>query len=81
MKEDEEGCNVSLRGLCPLRTQATASEATLMCLLSARTLFFKKEREKTPDITIGQLLDKLVAYCSDQVSGESHNVCLLIAFI
>ena len=70
MKEDEEGCNVSLRGLCPLRTQATASEATLMCLLSARTLFFKKERENKPDITIGQLLDKLVAYCSDQVSGK-----------
>ena len=41
-----------------------------MCLLSARTLFFKKEREKKPDLTTGQLLDKLVAYCSDQVSGK-----------
>ena len=42
-----------------------------MCLLSARTLFFKKEREKNEDITIGQLVDKLVAYCSDQVREEA----------
>ena len=42
-----------------------------MCLLSARTLFLKKEREKNEDITIGQLVDKLVAYCSDQVREEA----------
>ena len=42
-----------------------------MCLLSARTLLFKKEREKNEDITIGQLVDKLVAYCSDQVREEA----------
>jgi glutamate/tyrosine decarboxylase-like PLP-dependent enzyme len=34
--------------------QSIASEATLMCLLSARTLLFKREKEKNPDLTMGQ---------------------------
>nr|KAG5692735.1 hypothetical protein BaRGS_033846 [Batillaria attramentaria] len=57
--------------------QGTASEATLMCLLSARTLFFKKEREKNPDVTMGQLVDRLVAYCSDQAHSSVERAGLI----
>ncbi|PVD22245.1 hypothetical protein C0Q70_18053 [Pomacea canaliculata] len=57
--------------------QGTASEATLMCLLSARTLFFKKEQKKNPDYTLGQLVDKLVAYCSDQAHSSVERAGLI----
>ncbi|KAL8612127.1 hypothetical protein ACOMHN_021940 [Nucella lapillus] len=57
--------------------QGTASEATLMCLLSARTLFFKKEREKNAELTMGQLVDSLVAYCSDQAHSSVERAGLI----
>ncbi|XP_076454706.1 aromatic-L-amino-acid decarboxylase-like [Babylonia areolata] len=57
--------------------QGTASEATLMCLLSARTLFFKKEREKNPELTMGQLVDSLVAYSSDQAHSSVERAGLI----
>ncbi|XP_076455371.1 aromatic-L-amino-acid decarboxylase-like isoform X2 [Babylonia areolata] len=57
--------------------QSSASEATLMCLLSARTLFFKKEREKNPELTMGQLVDSLVAYSSDQAHSSVERAGLI----
>lgn len=46
--------------------QGTASECVLTCLMAARTMFFKKEHEKNPDVTMGQVIDRLVVYTSDQ---------------
>ncbi|XP_013088909.1 aromatic-L-amino-acid decarboxylase-like isoform X2 [Biomphalaria glabrata] len=49
--------------------QGTASEATLVALLSARTNVIKTVKADNPDLTTGQILDKLIAYTSE----ESHS--------
>ncbi|XP_064615978.1 aromatic-L-amino-acid decarboxylase-like [Liolophura sinensis] len=46
--------------------QGTASEATLVALLSARTHTLHQLRDRHPGIDDGSRLAKLVAYCSDQ---------------
>ncbi|KAH9500702.1 hypothetical protein Btru_076310 [Bulinus truncatus] len=48
--------------------QGTASEATVVALLSARTTIINKLKKDNPDLSVGQILDKLVAYTSE----ESH---------
>ncbi|XP_076436436.1 aromatic-L-amino-acid decarboxylase-like isoform X2 [Babylonia areolata] len=45
---------------------ANASGAILTCLLAARTLTFRTQQRTQPDVTLGQVTDRLVAYCSDQ---------------
>ncbi|XP_076436434.1 aromatic-L-amino-acid decarboxylase-like isoform X1 [Babylonia areolata] len=46
--------------------EANASGAILTCLLAARTLTFRTQQRTQPDVTLGQVTDRLVAYCSDQ---------------
>ena len=47
--------------------QGTASEATLVGLLAARSSITSKLKENDPTIETASILDKLVAYTSDQV--------------
>ncbi len=47
--------------------QGTASEATLVGLLAARSRMSARLKEENPNLNIASVLDKLVAYTSDQV--------------
>lgn len=47
--------------------QTTASEATLVCLLAARTRAIRDVQENDPDRLATEINSRLVAYCSDQV--------------
>ena len=47
--------------------QTTASEATLVCLLAARTRAIKDIQQNEPDSLPAEINSRLVAYCSDQV--------------
>lgn len=47
--------------------QTTASEATLVCLLAARTRAIRDVQENDPDRLPTEINSRLVAYCSDQV--------------
>ena len=48
--------------------QTTASEATLVCLLAARTRAIRDVQETDPELLPAEINSRLVAYCSDQVS-------------
>lgn len=47
--------------------QTTASEATLVCLLAARTRAIRDVQENDPERMATEINSRLVAYCSDQV--------------
>lgn len=47
--------------------QTTASEATLVCLLAARTRAIQDIQQNEPDLSTATINSRLVAYCSDQV--------------
>jgi len=47
--------------------QTTASEATLVCLLAARTRAIRDVQENDPECLATEINSRLVAYCSDQV--------------
>ena len=49
------------------RLQTTASEATFVALLAARTEVIKRQLAIDPDTDIADINSRLVAYCSDQV--------------
>ncbi|GFO16797.1 Aromatic-l-amino-acid decarboxylase [Plakobranchus ocellatus] len=46
--------------------QSSSSESGLMALLCARTQIIAKLREDNSELTKGQIIDKLVAYCSEE---------------
>ncbi|XP_076436564.1 aromatic-L-amino-acid decarboxylase-like [Babylonia areolata] len=50
--------------------EANASGAILTCLLAARTLTFRTQQRTQPDVTLGHVMDRLVAYCSDQAHSS-----------
>lgn len=50
-----------------LRAQTTASEATFVALLAARSEAIKKYRAMDPDLDAAEINARLVGYCSDQV--------------
>ncbi|KAL5011602.1 hypothetical protein ScPMuIL_010153 [Solemya velum] len=50
--------------------QSTASEATVVAMLSARTMFIRKMKEDNPEQEDTAILSKLVAYCSDQAHSS-----------
>lgn len=50
------------------KIQTTASEATLVCLLAARTEAIRKYKETDDDLDDAEINSRLVAYCSDQVN-------------
>lgn len=47
--------------------QTTSSEATLVCLLAARTRAIRDIQETDPELLPAEINSRLVAYCSDQV--------------
>ena len=51
-----------------VRVQGTASEATLVTLLGARTKALERVKENNPDKQDAEIMAKLVTYCSDQAS-------------
>lgn len=56
----------------------TASEATLVALLAARSRIFKEKQAEDPTLTLGRLLDQLVIYCSDQAHSSVDRAALII---
>ncbi|CAG5116496.1 unnamed protein product [Candidula unifasciata] len=57
--------------------QGTASEATLVALLSARAKIFAQMLFADPSSTHGQILDKLVAYTSDECHSSVERAALI----
>jgi len=53
--------------------QTTASEATFVALLAARTEAIKKYRARDQTLDDAEINARLVAYCSDQVASQSMN--------
>ncbi|CAF0749937.1 unnamed protein product [Didymodactylos carnosus] len=56
----------------------TASEATLVTLLAARSKIFCQMQKKDPNITLGKLLDQLIVYCSDQAHSSVDKATLIV---
>ena len=56
----------------------TASEATVVALLAARSRIFKEKKTEDPTLTLGRLLDQLVVYCSDQAHSSVDKAALIV---
>ncbi|KAL6439038.1 hypothetical protein ACFW04_003794 [Cataglyphis niger] len=57
--------------------QTTASEATLVCLLAARTRAIRDVQENDPDLLATEINSRLVAYCSDQAHSSVEKAGLI----
>ncbi|XP_012274121.1 histidine decarboxylase isoform X1 [Orussus abietinus] len=57
--------------------QTTASEATLVCLLAARTRAIREIQRNEPDRLPTEINSKLVAYCSDQAHSSVEKAGLI----
>ncbi|XP_012536885.2 histidine decarboxylase [Monomorium pharaonis] len=57
--------------------QTTASEATLVCLLAARTRAIRDVQENDPDRLATEINSRLVAYCSDQAHSSVEKAGLI----
>ncbi|CAB0040163.1 unnamed protein product [Trichogramma brassicae] len=57
--------------------QTTASEATLVCLLAARTRAIRDVQETNPELSIAEINSRLVAYCSDQAHSSVEKAGLI----
>ncbi|XP_077261438.1 histidine decarboxylase [Temnothorax americanus] len=57
--------------------QTTASEATLVCLLAARTRAIRDVQENDPDCLATEINSRLVAYCSDQAHSSVEKAGLI----
>ncbi|XP_011688458.1 PREDICTED: histidine decarboxylase [Wasmannia auropunctata] len=57
--------------------QTTASEATLVCLLAARTRAIRAVQENEPDRLATEINSRLVAYCSDQAHSSVEKAGLI----
>ena len=56
----------------------TASEATIVALLAARSRIFTEKKAEDPTLTLGRLLDQLVVYCSDQAHSSVDKGALIV---
>ena len=56
----------------------TASEATIVALLAARSRIFKERQTDDPTLTLGRLLDQLIIYCSDQAHSSVDKAALIV---
>ncbi|XP_078544242.1 aromatic-L-amino-acid decarboxylase-like isoform X1 [Lissotriton helveticus] len=59
--------------------QGTASEACLMVMLAARTKVIQQLQIKHPELSKGEIMDKLVAYSSDQAHSSVERAGLIAA--
>ncbi|XP_051158374.1 histidine decarboxylase [Leptopilina boulardi] len=57
--------------------QTTASEATLVSLLAARTRIIKEIQQTEPHLSPAEINSKLVAYCSDQAHSSVEKAGLI----
>ncbi|XP_026824506.1 histidine decarboxylase [Ooceraea biroi] len=57
--------------------QTTASEATLVCLLAARTRAIRDVQENDPDRLATEINSRLVGYCSDQAHSSVEKAGLI----
>ncbi|KAL0121443.1 hypothetical protein PUN28_006746 [Cardiocondyla obscurior] len=57
--------------------QTTASEATLVCLLAARTRAIRAVQENDPNCLATEINSRLVAYCSDQAHSSVEKAGLI----
>ncbi|XP_076029996.1 aromatic-L-amino-acid decarboxylase [Oratosquilla oratoria] len=57
--------------------QGTASEATLVALLSARARAVQRAQQKDPDLKAGDVIAKMVAYASDTAHSSVERAGLL----
>ncbi|XP_011155866.1 histidine decarboxylase [Solenopsis invicta] len=57
--------------------QTTASEATLVCLLAARSRAIRAVQENDPDRLATEINSRLVAYCSDQAHSSVEKAGLI----
>lgn len=60
--------------------QTTASEATLVCLLAARTRAIRDVQQNEPDRLPAEINSRLVAYCSDQAHSSVEKAGLIVWF-
>ncbi|XP_062035089.1 aromatic-L-amino-acid decarboxylase [Lepus europaeus] len=57
--------------------QGSASEATLVALLAARTKVIRRLQAASPELTPASIMDKLVAYSSDQAHSSVERAGLI----
>ncbi|KAK8385970.1 hypothetical protein O3P69_010605 [Scylla paramamosain] len=57
--------------------QTTASEATFVCLLAARTEAIQRYQQDDPEIEDAEINSRLVAYCSDQAHSSVEKAGLI----
>ncbi|XP_071537873.1 aromatic-L-amino-acid decarboxylase isoform X2 [Panulirus ornatus] len=57
--------------------QTTASEATFVCLLAARTEAIQRYQKEYPDLEDAEINSRLVAYCSDQAHSSVEKAGLI----
>ncbi|XP_020287711.1 histidine decarboxylase isoform X2 [Pseudomyrmex gracilis] len=57
--------------------QTTASEATLICMLAARTRALVEHHEKYPNSSAAEIHSRLIAYCSDQAHSSVQKAGLI----
>ncbi|KAM6178292.1 aromatic-L-amino-acid decarboxylase [Rhynchocyon petersi] len=57
--------------------QGSASEATLVALLAARTKIMRQLQEASPELTQAAIMEKLVAYSSDQAHSSVERAGLI----
>uniref|UniRef100_A0A8D2D9R1 Aromatic-L-amino-acid decarboxylase n=1 Tax=Sciurus vulgaris TaxID=55149 RepID=A0A8D2D9R1_SCIVU len=57
--------------------QGSASEATLVALLAARTKVIRQLQARTPELTQAAIMEKLVAYSSDQAHSSVERAGLI----
>ncbi|XP_037791795.1 histidine decarboxylase-like [Penaeus monodon] len=57
--------------------QTTASEATFVCLLAARTEAIQRYQQEYPDLEDAEINSRLVAYCSDQAHSSVEKAGLI----
>ncbi|KAM9308236.1 aromatic-L-amino-acid decarboxylase [Gastrophryne carolinensis] len=57
--------------------QGTASEATLMALLAARTKILRRVQKENPDLSEAEIISRMVAYSSDQAHSSVERAGLI----
>ncbi|XP_075068740.1 aromatic-L-amino-acid decarboxylase [Mixophyes fleayi] len=57
--------------------QGTASEATLMALLAARTKLIRRLQAENPDLSEAEIISRMVAYSSDQAHSSVQRAGLI----
>lgn len=59
--------------------QGTASEATLIAMLAARTKMTRKVQAENPDLSENDIMGRLVAYCSEEAHSSVERAGLISA--